>query len=112
MAANELPTSITSVLQEKRIFKPRKEFSQRAHIKSLAQYQKMYKESVKSPEKFWGKQAKHELVWFKPWKKVLHWKEPFAKWFVGGQLNVSYNCLDRHLGTPLANKEIGRASCR
>jgi hypothetical protein len=47
---------------------------------------------------------KAELVWFKPWRKVLKWDEPFAQWFVGGQLNVSYNCLDRHLGTPLANK--------
>jgi acetyl-CoA synthetase len=44
------------------------------------------------------------LIWFKPWKKVLQWKEPFAQWFTGGQLNVSYNCLDRHLGTPMANK--------
>ena len=49
-------------------------------------------------------QAKAELVWFKPWKKVLEWKAPFAKWFVGGQLNVSYNCLDRHLDTPAAQQ--------
>src|SRR3954453_10939541 len=104
MAANELPTSITSVLQEKRVFKPRKEFSERALIKSLAQYQKMYKESVGSPEKFWAKQAKEELIWFKPWKKTLEWKEPFANWFVGGQLNVTFNCPDRHLGTAVANK--------
>ena len=59
------------------------------------------------PEKFWGKQAKEELVWFKPWTKVLQWEEPFAKWFVGGQLNVSHNCLDRHLGT--ATRQQGRA---
>jgi acetyl-CoA synthetase len=104
MAATEIPTSITSVLHEKRVFKPRKDFSAQAHIKSLAQYQKMYKESVSSPDKFWAKQAKNELIWFKPWKKTLDWMEPFAKWFVGGQLNVSYNCLDRHLGTPVANK--------
>ena len=70
----------------------------------MSQYRKMYRESVKSPDKFWAKQAKEELVWFKPWKKVLQWKAPFAKWFVGGTLNVSYNCLDRHLGTPTANK--------
>jgi acetyl-CoA synthetase len=97
-------TSIESVLQEHRVFSPPKEFSKGAHIKSLAEYQKLYKESVRAPEKFWAKQAKNELVWFKPWKKVLQWKEPFAKWFVGGQLNVSYNCLDRHLGTATANK--------
>lgn len=97
-------TSIESVLQEHRIFKPTKEFAERAHIKSLSQYRKLYEQSIRTPDKFWGKQAKDELVWFKPWKKVLVWKEPFAKWFVGGQLNVSYNCLDRHLGTATANK--------
>jgi acetyl-CoA synthetase len=98
------PTRIESVLQEHRIFSPSKEFSKKAHIKSLAAYHKLYKESVGSPDKFWGRQAKEELVWFKPWKKVLEWKEPFAKWFVGGQLNVSFNCLDRHLNTPTANQ--------
>jgi len=97
-------TSIESVLQEHRIFVPSKEFSKAAHIKSLAEYQKLYKQSVQAPEKFWAAQAKNELVWFKPWKQVLQWKEPYAKWFVGGQLNVSYNCLDRHLGTATANK--------
>jgi acetyl-CoA synthetase len=97
-------TSIESVLQEHRIFAPPKEFSKVAHIKSLAEYQKLYKQSVQAPDKFWAAQAKNELIWFKPWKQVLQWKEPFAKWFVGGQLNVSYNCLDRHLGTPTANK--------
>src|SRR5213075_259487 len=95
---------ITSVLHETRVFKPRKQFAETARIKSLGQYRNLYSESIKSPEKFWANQARHELVWFKPWKKVLQWKEPFAKWFVGGQLNVSYNCLDRHLGTATANK--------
>ena len=57
-----------------------------------------------TPKHFGHRQAKAELVWFKPWKKVLQWKLPYAKWFVGGQLNVCYNCLDRHLGTPVANK--------
>src|SRR5262249_29216623 len=53
---------------------------------------------------FWDAQAKSQLVWFRPWRKVLDWKEPFVKWFVGGQLNVSHNCLDKWLGTPHANK--------
>src|SRR6516162_1397787 len=97
-------TSITSVLQENRVFRPSKEFAKNAHVKSLAQYRKLYNESVRAPEKFWGKQAKNELIWFKPFTKVLQWKEPFAKWFVGGKLNVSYNCLDRHLSTPIKNK--------
>jgi acetyl-CoA synthetase len=95
---------ITSVLQEHRVFPPPKEFSRRAHIKSLAEYGRLYDESVRSPQRFWARQAKDELVWFKPWTKVLQWKAPFAKWFIGGRLNVSYNCLDRHLDTPTANK--------
>src|SRR6266850_1546540 len=104
MNDNSKPIDITSVLHEERVFPPAREFSKRAHISSLAQYRKLYHESIRSPEKFWAKQAKNELLWFKPWTKVLQWKEPFAKWFVGGQLNVSYNCLDRHLGTARANK--------
>jgi len=104
MADKSKPSGITSVLQEKRLFPPPKDFSRRAHIKSLAEYRKLYNESIRSPEKFWAKQAKDELVWFKPWKKVLQWKSPFAKWFVGGQLNVSVNCLDKHLDTPVANR--------
>lgn len=101
---NDKPTAITSVLQEKRVFKPAKEFSKRARLQSLAQYRKLYNESIRSPEKFWAKQAKDELIWFKPWKKVLQWNEPVSQWFIGGQLNVSHNCLDRWLGTPHANK--------
>ena len=104
MAQPQANTSIESVSKEKRVFTPPKPFSKAAHIKSLAEYRKLYKESVTSPEKFWAKQAKQELVWRKLWKKVLDWKEPVAKWFVGGQLNVSENCLDRHLGTARANK--------
>jgi acetyl-CoA synthetase len=68
MAVNDKPMGITSVLQEVRVFPPPKEFSRNAHITSLAQYRKLYDESIRSPEKFWGKQAKNELVWFKPWK--------------------------------------------
>jgi acetyl-CoA synthetase len=98
------PTSITSVLHETRVFPPPKEFSQKAHIKSLNDYRRLYKESISNPEKFWGRMAKNELVWFKPWKQVLKWKAPNAKWFIGGKLNLSYNCLDKHLDTPTANK--------
>ncbi|MDB6129722.1 MAG: acetate/CoA ligase [Verrucomicrobiales bacterium] len=93
-----------SVLHETRVFHPSPEFSRRAHISSFSQYRKTYEESIKSPEKFWDRQARAELTWFKPWKKVLDWKVPNAKWFVGGQLNVSYNCLDVHLSTDRANK--------
>ena len=99
------PTAITSVLQETRVFKPAREFSRTAHIPSLAHYRKLYNQSVRAPDKFWAAQAKRELVWFKTWTRVLQWNEPFAKWFVGGRLNVSYNCLDQWLGTPRANKK-------
>jgi acetyl-CoA synthetase len=96
--------NITSVLQEDRLFPPPKAFAKAAWVKSMAQYRKLYNESIRQPEKFWARQAKEELVWFKPWKSVLQWKLPYAKWFAGGRLNVSYNCLDRHLNTPTANK--------
>src|SRR5208337_1750592 len=104
MVATNVPTGIESVLNEERVFSPPKAFARQAHLKSLAQYRKLYRESIESPEKFWSRQAKAELVWFKRWTRTLKWDEPFAKWFVGGQLNVSYNCLDRHLDTPRANK--------
>jgi acetyl-CoA synthetase len=92
-----------SLLVENRVFKPSKEFSKKARIQSLAQYRKLWTESVKQPEKFWARAA-GELTWNAKWKKVLEWKAPFAKWFVGGKLNVSENCLDRHLATARGNK--------
>ncbi len=101
---NTKKPDIESVLREERQFAPGKEFSRQAHIQSLAQYRKLYDESVKDPEGFWARQATAELLWFKPWKQVFQWKEPNAKWFVGGQTNVSANCLDRHLDTERANK--------
>ena len=104
MPSNPESTAITSVLHEDRVFPPPKEFSKKAHIKSLAEYRRLYNESVREPEKFWGAQAESELIWSKPWKKVIEWAEPFARWFAGGELNVSHNCLDRWLGTAHANK--------
>ncbi len=95
--------NITSVLREYRVFKPNAKFSKSAAIKSFAQYKKMYNESIHSTEKFWAKMAE-ELFWYKKWTKVLRWKLPFAEWFVGGKLNVSANCLDRHLTTWRKNK--------
>ncbi len=92
-----------SQLVENRVFKPAADFSKKARVKSMAQYRAMWEESVKKPEKFWAREAA-ELLWNKKWTKVLDWKMPFAKWFVGGKLNVSENCLDRHLGTARQNK--------
>src|SRR5258707_13091277 len=95
--------NIESHLVEKRVFKPAPGFSSKARIKSLAQYRRMYRESIRQPAKFWTREAK-EVVWHTPWKKVLEAKPPFAKWFVGGKLNACENCLDRHLTGPRRNK--------
>jgi acetyl-CoA synthetase len=94
---------IESVLKEERVFEPRKEFSTKAHIKSLQEYETLYKQAQDDPEGFWASIAK-ELDWFKPWEKVLEWNPPFAKWFVGGRTNIAHNCLDRHLTTARKNK--------
>ncbi len=95
--------NIESHLVEKRVFKPAKAFAKGARIKSLEQYRRMYRESIKRPDKFWAREA-GELVWERRWKSVLKWKAPFAQWFAGGKLNVSVNCLDRHLDGPTRNK--------
>ncbi len=94
---------VDTVMQEGRLFPPSADFAAKARIGSLAAYEAMWKEAAADIEKFWGKLA-GELHWFKPFTKVLEWNEPFAKWFLGGQTNVSYNCLDAHLGTPRRNK--------
>ena len=96
-------SNIESLLTERRVFKPSKEFAANARIKSLGQYRRMYRESIKRPAKFWAREAK-ELTWQRPWQRVLKWTVPFAEWFVGGKLNVSENCLDRHLLTYRRNK--------
>jgi len=90
--------TIKSVMEETRKIPPMKDFSKNAYIKSLEEYEEIYKKSIKDPEGFWAKQAE-QLVWFKKWDKVYSWdpKKAECKWFEGGKLNVSYNCLDRHL---------------
>ena len=103
-ATNVSDQTITSVSREHRKFRPSAEFKAQANLGSEVAYKKLYAESVNSPEKFWGRVAKEEIVWRKPFKKVLDWQMPHAKWFVGGKLNVSENCLDRHLGTARENK--------
>src|SRR5439155_12459119 len=92
-----------SVLKETRRFPPAAEFAAQAHVKSLAEYERLWQRAKDDPEGFWAEQAK-SLHWFQPWTKVLEWKEPHAQWFIGGKLNVSYNCLDRHLSGNLKNK--------
>jgi acetyl-CoA synthetase len=91
-------------MQETRRFPPPAEFSQKALIGSLEAYEKLYAAAKDNPEKFWGDLARKELHWFEPFTQVLDWKPPFAKWFVGGKTNVSYNCLDAHLNGPRRDK--------
>jgi acetyl-CoA synthetase len=94
---------IESVLKETRVFAPPAEFSARAHIGSSADYERWTRLAGEQPEQFWAEIAR-ELHWFSPWKAVLEWKPPFAKWFVGATTNLSYNCIDRHLGSWRRNK--------
>ena len=90
---------------EKEVLPPPKELSKKAYIKSLDEYRKIYQASVDNPEEFWAELAE-QLDWYKKWDKVLveDFKEAKHQWFVGGKLNVSYNCLDRHLKTWRKNK--------
>jgi acetyl-CoA synthetase len=96
-------SNITSVLKETRQFPPPPEFAKKAHIKSLADYEKLYQRAAADPEGFWAEQAE-SLSWFARWKQVLVWNEPHARWFDGGKLNASYNCVDRHLENGRKNK--------
>jgi len=92
------PTSgqVATVMNESRVFPPPAEFAARARINSLEAYEKLWREAAQDVEGFWGKLAA-ELHWFEPFERVLEWKEPHARWFVGGKTNASYNCLDAHL---------------
>ena len=90
---------IEALMQEGRKFPPPKEFTKAARVKTP----RIYQEAKRNPVRFWEQQAK-ELRWMKPWRKGLEWKLPYAKWFVGGKLNVSDNCLDRHVEGPRRNK--------
>src|SRR5580658_2722969 len=87
--------NLDSTLRENRVFPPPAEFSARAHVRSLADYEALYASSVSDPEAFWDGVAR-ELDWFEPWSKVLDWQQPWAKWFVGGKINMCHNCVDRH----------------
>jgi len=96
MSASETSGVIQSVSREARRFPPPAAAVSRSLL-DAATYDKLYRRSVEDPEGFWADMARSELQWSKPWTKVLDWKPPFARWFDGGELNVSVNCLDRHL---------------
>ncbi|MDG2384005.1 MAG: acetate--CoA ligase [Pirellulaceae bacterium] len=88
---------IDSVMNEDRLFAPNQQFVAQAEIKSMDEYQQLWDRAKADPTAFWDGLAKDELHWFKPYGKVLEWKEPYASWFVGGETNASYNCLDLHI---------------
>ena len=94
---------IDSVLDERRVFPPPEEFAKQAHVSGMDSYERLYAEADLDPEAFWARIA-GELHWFEPWTKTLEWNAPWAKWFVGGKTNLSYNCLDRHAATWRKNK--------
>jgi acetyl-CoA synthetase len=95
--------TITSMLDEKRVFAPPEKFSKKAYVKSMNEYEALYKKSEADLENFWAEQA--EMIhWYKKWDSVLEWQPPFAKWFAGGTTNIAYNCLDRHLVNGRADK--------
>ncbi len=97
--------TITSMMDEKRVFNPPKELSEKAYIRNLIEYKDIYQWSVEDPEGFWAEMA-GQLDWYRKWDKVLveDFKEGRHQWFVGGKLNVCYNCIDRHLKTWRRNK--------
>ncbi len=99
---------VESVYMEKRVFEPTKEFVKNALIKSMAEYKKLYRKSIEDPQTFWGEMAEEHLDWFKKWKGPVEeysFKDDiYIRYFAGGKLNVTYNCLDRHLKTWRKNK--------
>ncbi|PKN29343.1 MAG: acetate--CoA ligase [Deltaproteobacteria bacterium HGW-Deltaproteobacteria-21] len=106
--ATEKKASVESVYMEKRVFDPPKDFVDKARVKSLNEYKKMWERSIKDPTGFWGDMAKEMIDWFKPWdgpvEEYSFKDDIFLRYFVGGKLNVTYNCLDRHLKTWRKNK--------
>ncbi|PIW61444.1 MAG: acetyl-coenzyme A synthetase, partial [Candidatus Omnitrophica bacterium CG12_big_fil_rev_8_21_14_0_65_50_5] len=91
--------TLQTLLHEKRAFFPSKEFQSKARVTDTSLFDK----ASKNMEQFWAQRAL-DLEWFKKWETVLEWKPPFAKWFIGGKLNASYNCLDRHVKNGLGKK--------
>jgi len=97
---------IASMMAENRVFTPSREFSETAALRSLEEYKALYNWSIKDPEGFWGKMAE-QLHWYKKWDKFLEYdfkNKPEVRYFIGGKINVSDNCLDRHLDTWRKNK--------
>src|ERR1044072_1793210 len=96
-------SNIDSILKENRLFAPPEQFSKQAHIKSLDEYNRLFSEAEADPDAYWARIAS-DLHWFRSWDSVLEWNYPFAKWFSGGLINISYNCLDRNVASWRKNK--------
>ncbi len=94
-----------SILGERKFYEPPDGIKMKAYIKKMEEYRELYQKSIDDPAKFWGELAE-QLDWYKKWDKVLEYdfNKPEIKWFKGGKLNVSYNCLDRHLNHWRSNK--------
>ncbi|NDF15061.1 hypothetical protein EB061_07025, partial [bacterium] len=99
----EITSGISSVLKEKRVFKPAREFARSSHIPGMPAYQKLRTKAAKNPAAFWAAQAK-DLHWQKPFRKTLDWKFPFVRWFTGGKINACENAIDVHLATGRRHK--------
>jgi len=95
--------TIETRLKEDRVFPPPEAFAAAAYVPTRDHYDELYRAALGDPEGFWGEQAAR-LAWQTPWERVLEWNPPHARWFTGGRLNVSENCLDRHLRGPRRNK--------
>ncbi|MEZ6141084.1 MAG: acetate--CoA ligase [Zavarzinella sp.] len=95
--------NITSVLRESRTFPPPPEFAETAYFGSMEAYEEVAAKAAADPVAFWENQAEN-LHWFENWHTAMDWQLPHAKWFVGGKINASYNCLDRHLHCSRKNK--------
>jgi acetyl-CoA synthetase len=95
METGTINPNLDSTLHEHRVFPPPADFAAKAHVKSLEEYETLYRRSIQDPQRFWADIAS-ELHWFAPWTSVLEWNPPSARWFVGGKMNLCYNCVDRH----------------
>ena len=91
-------------MSQEAIYPPSEEFVRQAHVQGMEGYRALYERAKENPEQFWGELAEKELHWFEKWTNTFEWNPPFVKWFTGGKINLSYNCIDRHLATPRKNK--------
>ncbi|HIW77346.1 MULTISPECIES: acetate--CoA ligase [Gordonibacter] len=108
MEHNTRAAFIRQMLKDERSIEPSPEFSYKAHLKSRQDYDELYRRSLTDPDAFWGDMAERHLDWYRSWDAVEEYDfdapRPFVRYFRGGQLNASYNCIDRHLDGPRRNK--------